>query len=122
MKKEIVVNAGFGETRAAIREDGRLVELFLERESHQLVVGNIYKGRVENVLPGMQAAFVNIGLDRNAFLYVDDALEHHNGSDGGVGRGAGQVHQGRAQRRRRNRRPGDQRPHRDERGAGRHPA
>src|SRR5690606_41862000 len=86
MKKEIVVNAGFGETRAAIREDGRLVELFLERENHQLVVGNIYKGRVENVLPGMQAAFVNIGLDRNAFLYVDDALEHHNGSDGGVGR------------------------------------
>src|SRR5690625_4917235 len=86
MKKEIVVNAGIGETRAAIREDRRLVELFLERENHQLVVGNIYKGRVENVLPGMQAAFVNIGLDRNAFLYVDDALEHRNGSDGGVGR------------------------------------
>lgn len=86
MKKEIVVNAGFGETRAAIREDRRLVELFLERENHQLVVGNIYKGRVENVLPGMQAAFVNIGLERNAFLYVDDALEHRNGSDGGVGR------------------------------------
>jgi len=87
MKKEIVVNAGIGETRAAIREDGRLVELFLERDSHQLVVGNIYKGRVENVLPGMQAAFVNIGLERNAFLYVDDALEHLNGSDGGIGRG-----------------------------------
>lgn len=86
MKKEIVVNAGFGETRAAIREDRRLVELFLERESHQLVVGNIYKGRVENVLPGMQAAFVNIGLERNAFLYVDDALESRNGTEGSVGR------------------------------------
>lgn len=86
MEKEIVVNAGFGETRAAIREDRRLVDLFLERENHQLVVGNIYKGRVENVLPGMQAAFVNIGLERNAFLYVDDALEHRNGTDGGVGR------------------------------------
>ena len=81
MKREIVVNASFGETRAAVLEDRRLVELFLEREAHRSVVGNIYKGRVENVLPGMQAAFVNIGLERNAFLYVDDALAHLNGSE-----------------------------------------
>ena len=57
---------------AAIREDGRLVELFLERDSHQLVVETFRRPR-GNVLPGMQAAFVNIGLERNAFLYVDDA-------------------------------------------------
>ncbi|OUN00532.1 MAG: ribonuclease G [Firmicutes bacterium ZCTH02-B6] len=81
MTREIVVNASFGETRAAVLEDRRLVELFLEREAHHSVAGNIYKGRVENVLPGMQAAFVNIGLERNAFLYVDDALAHLNGSD-----------------------------------------
>lgn len=83
MKREIVINAAFGETRAAVLEDRRLVELYVERESNQRVVGNIYMGRVENVLPGMQAAFVNIGLERNAFLYVDDALAYRNlnGSD-----------------------------------------
>ncbi|HET7560512.1 MAG TPA: Rne/Rng family ribonuclease [Limnochordia bacterium] len=74
MLREIVVNAGFGETRAAVLEDRRAVELYIEREDHQRVVGNIYLGRVENVLPGMQAAFVDIGLERNSFLYVDDAL------------------------------------------------
>lgn len=76
MRKEMFINSGFGETRAAIVENGRLVELYTERETHQRVAGNIYKGRVENVLPGMQAAFVNIGLERNAFLYVDDALSY----------------------------------------------
>src|SRR5690606_30006224 len=81
MTREIVVNAGFGETRAALLEDRRLVQLFMEREAHHSVAGNIYKGRVENVLPGMQAAFVNIGLERNAFLYIDDALAHLNGAD-----------------------------------------
>ncbi|HEX6971467.1 MAG TPA: ribonuclease E/G, partial [Limnochordia bacterium] len=82
MKKEIVVNVDHGETRAALLEDRRLVELYVEREDQQRVVGNIYKGRVENVLPGMQAAFVDIGLERNAFLYVDDALAHRNGHNG----------------------------------------
>lgn len=76
MKRELVVNVISSETRAALREDGRLVELFIERPSNERVAGNIYKGRVENVLPGMQAAFVNIGLERNAFLYVDDALSN----------------------------------------------
>lgn len=85
MDIEIIVSAGPGETRAAVLEDRRLVELFLERETSELVVGNIYKGRVENVLPGMQAAFVNIGLDRNAFLYVDDVIDRGNGADSGVG-------------------------------------
>src|SRR5690625_3896300 len=83
MAIEIVVSAGLGETRAALLEDGRLVELFLERDTSELVVGNIYKGRVENVLPGMQAAFVNIGLERNAFLYVDDVIGTQNGNESG---------------------------------------
>ncbi|MFO7245431.1 MAG: Rne/Rng family ribonuclease [Thermaerobacter sp.] len=73
MKKEILVSVEHDETRGAILEDGRLVDVFIERPLAQRVVGNIYKGRVENVLPGMQAAFVNIGLERNAFLHVDDA-------------------------------------------------
>src|SRR5690606_28425020 len=85
MKREIVINAGLGETRAALLEDRRLVEFYVERQEEQRVVGNIYKGRVENVLPGMQAAFVNIGLERNAFLYVDDALAYKNGSSNGDG-------------------------------------
>lgn len=83
MRREIVVNAGHGETRAAVLEDRRLAELYIERDEDERVVGNIYKGRVENVLPGMQAAFVNIGLERNAFLYVDDALAHYRNGIGG---------------------------------------
>lgn len=72
MSKEILVNVNRMETRAAVLEEGRLVELRVERESNQRVAGNIYKGRVMNVLPGMQAAFIDIGLEKNAFLYVDD--------------------------------------------------
>ncbi|NLS44461.1 MAG: Rne/Rng family ribonuclease [Firmicutes bacterium] len=75
MSKEIVVSIGPGETRAAVVENGRLEEVYIERSAHQRHVGNIYKGKVKNVLPGMQAAFVDIGLERNAFLYVDDALK-----------------------------------------------
>lgn len=73
MDREIVISAEGEEPRVAIVEDGQLVEIYIERPLTQRIVGNIYKGRVENVLPGMQAAFVNIGLDRNAFLFVDDA-------------------------------------------------
>jgi ribonuclease G len=62
-------------------EQGELVELFIERVQEQRLVGHIFKGRVSNVLPGMQAAFVNIGLLKNAFLYVDDALESVAGVD-----------------------------------------
>src|SRR5690554_1302046 len=92
MKREIVINAGLGETRAALLEDRRLVEFYVERQEDQRVVGNIYKGRVENVLPGMQAAFVNIGLERNAFLYVDDALAYHNESENGSHNGSHNGH------------------------------
>ena len=60
------------ETRIAILEDGVPVEVFIDRDEFPTVVGNIYKGRVTKVLPGMQAAFVDIGLERDAFLYVTD--------------------------------------------------
>jgi len=63
---------GERETRIAVTEDGKLVELHIEREER--VVGSLYKAKVANVLPGMDAAFVDIGLDRNAFLYVGDVI------------------------------------------------
>src|SRR5690606_17696116 len=78
MRREIIVNRGVGETRAALLEDRKLVELYYERDNGERVAGNIYKGRVQNVLPGMQAAFVDIGLERNAFLYIDDALSYRS--------------------------------------------
>jgi ribonuclease G len=74
MPKEILVSVETDETRVSLLEDGELSEVYIERPVSQRVAGSIYKGRVENVLPGMQAAFVDIGLERNAFLYVDDAL------------------------------------------------
>lgn len=74
MKKELLVAVTPPETRAAWMEDGRVVEVFHERRGHRPLVGNVYLGRVHRVLPGMQAAFVAIGLDRDAFLYVEDAL------------------------------------------------
>ncbi len=68
MKKEIYINESMGETRIAILEETQLVEVYVEKQEKQRMVGNIYKGKVENVLPGMQAAFVDIGYDINAFL------------------------------------------------------
>ena len=68
MKKEIFINESMGETRIAIQEDSQLVEVYIERQDKQRMVGNVYKGKVENVLPGMQAAFVDIGYEVNAFL------------------------------------------------------
>ena len=73
MRKELLVNATPPETRVALTEDGRVVEVLHERRGRQSLVGNVYLGRVHRVLPGMQAAFVSIGLDRDAFLYVEDA-------------------------------------------------
>ena len=72
MGKRIVVNAGLIETRLAVVDGGLLTELYVEREGRRSIVGNIYKGVVTNVLPGMQAAFVNIGLQKDAFLFVGD--------------------------------------------------
>ena len=95
MGKDIIVNCGRRETRAAFLEDRRVVEVYIERAGQQRVVGNIYKGKVENVLPGMSAAFVNIGLERNAFLYVDDARDYEKL----VANGKGKAKNGRSKAR-----------------------
>ncbi len=95
MSKEMIVSASGHETRVAILEEDQLVEVFIERERSRGVVGNVYKGRVSKVLPGMQSAFVNVGLERDAFLYVTDVIsgadalddeedgEKGNGKEGG---------------------------------------
>ena len=72
MAKRIVVNAGLIETRVAVQEGNLLTDLYLERSRHRSIVGSVYKGVVTNVLPGMQAAFVDIGLAKDAFLYAGD--------------------------------------------------
>jgi ribonuclease G len=72
VKREIVINASALEVRVAVLEDGSLTELYLERQQHRGLAGNIYKGKVTRVLPGMQAAFVDIGLEKAGFLHVSD--------------------------------------------------
>src|SRR5438132_7755121 len=74
MNKEMIISSTSHETRVAILEDDQVVEIFIEREQSRGVVGNIYKGRVSKVLPGMQSAFVDLGLERDAFLYVTDVI------------------------------------------------
>src|ERR1700744_5771733 len=81
MSKELIVSAGRHETRVAILEDDQVVELFHEREKEYSLAGSIHKGRVTRVLPGMQSAFVDIGLERDAFLYVSDFFEDHEEYD-----------------------------------------
>src|ERR1700722_7650196 len=79
MSKELVIAASPHETRVAVLEDGLLCEIYIEREKEFALVGSIYKGRVTRVLPGMQSAFVDIGLDSDAFLYVGDFLGNLEG-------------------------------------------
>jgi ribonuclease G len=74
MNKEMIISSGAHDTRVAILEDDQVVEIFIERENQRGVVGNIYKGRVSKVLPGMQSSFVDIGLERDAFLYVTEVV------------------------------------------------
>jgi Rne/Rng family ribonuclease len=74
MNKEMIISSGDHDTRVAILEDDQVVEVFIERERSRGVVGNIYKGRVSKVLPGMQSSFVDIGLERDAFLYVTEVV------------------------------------------------
>ena len=76
MSTELIINGSLPETRIALTENGEIQELLIERASGKGIVGNIYKGRVTRVLPGMQAAFVDIGLEKAAFLYVDDVFVH----------------------------------------------
>jgi ribonuclease G len=75
MTRDIIVSSTPHETKVALLEDGVVSELFVEREANRGIVGNIYKGRVTRVLPGMQSAFVELGLARDGFLYVDDVFE-----------------------------------------------
>ena len=75
MNKEMIISASGHETMAAILEDDDVVEIFVERDESRGVAGNIYKGRVSKVLPGMQAAFVHLGLERDGFLYVADVID-----------------------------------------------
>jgi ribonuclease G len=75
MSREIVINATKHESRIAVLDEGQVVELWVERTRQRTIVGNIYKGRVTKVLPGMQSAFVDLGLERDAFLYVSDVIE-----------------------------------------------
>jgi ribonuclease G len=74
MNKEMIISANDHDTRVAILEEDQVVEIFIERERQRGVVGNIYKGRVSKVLPGMQSSFVDIGLERDAFLYVSEVV------------------------------------------------
>src|SRR5687768_8897875 len=74
MNKEMIISSGDHDTRVAILEDDQVVEIFIERERSRGVVGNIYKGRVSKILPGMQSSFIDIGLERDAFLYVSEVV------------------------------------------------
>ena len=105
MNKEMIIASNGHETRVAILEDDLVAEIFVERERNRGVVGNVYKGRVSKVLPGMQSAFVDIGLERDGFLYVSDVIspadlfdDDDEDDEGGVnkrggGRGNGKPEQ-----------------------------
>src|SRR5471030_3203244 len=75
MNKEMIVSSNGHETMVAILEDDLVAEVFVERERHRGVVGNVYKGRVSKVLPGMQSSFIDLGLERDGFLYVADVID-----------------------------------------------
>src|SRR4029077_16954321 len=75
MTKEMIISTNGHETMVAILEDDLAAELFVERERHRGVVGNVYKGRVSKVLPGMQSSFIDVGLERDGFLYVADVVD-----------------------------------------------
>jgi ribonuclease G len=74
MAAELIINVTFNETRIAFLENGVLVEFFIERKNDKSIVGNIYKGKVARVVPGMDAAFLDVGLEKSAFLYVADVI------------------------------------------------
>src|ERR671911_2951308 len=75
MQKEMIVSSNGHETMVAILEDDLAAEIFVERERHRGVVGNVYKGRVSKILPGMQSSFIDLGLERDGFLYVADVID-----------------------------------------------
>src|SRR5210317_812463 len=81
LKEEILINVTPSEVRAALLENGILQEVHIERSARRGVISNVYKGRVSRVLPGMQAAFIDIGLQRTAFLHVSDIIRPQNGNE-----------------------------------------
>src|SRR5690349_15144098 len=81
MSKELVISSSRHETRVAMLDDDQVVEVFHQRENEYSLAGSIHKGRVTRVLPGMQSAFVDIGLERDAFLYVSDVFEDNEAYD-----------------------------------------
>src|SRR3954469_19063603 len=81
MKREILINATSRETRVAIIEDDQLVELLVDRPDARRMVGDIYYGRVDAVLPGIQAAFVDIGTEKSAFLHASDLVSASDDDD-----------------------------------------
>src|SRR5579885_2639057 len=81
MSKELVISSNRHETKLAILEDDQLVEVYFQRANEYSLAGSIHKGRVTRVLPGMQSAFVDLGLERDTFLYVSDFLEEHEDID-----------------------------------------
>src|SRR5438270_13347306 len=85
MTKEMIVSSNGHETMVAILEDDLVAEIFVERERHRGVVGNVYKGRVSKVLPGMQSSFIDLGLERDGFLYVADVLASVDDLESGEG-------------------------------------
>ena len=95
MAKEICISTTPHETRLAIIEDDQLTEIYYERENEYTLAGSIYKGKVTRVLPGMQSAFVDLGLERDAFLYVTDFLEEQEDTEDfeGVKQGGGEAKQ-----------------------------
>src|SRR4026209_38873 len=114
MNKEMTVSSNGHETMVAILEDDLVAEVFVERERHRGVVGNVYKGRVSKVLPGMQSSFIDLGLERDGFLYVADVIDtldefdKLSGDDDGEGAGSGNGsggggHKGRPERDRQDR-------------------
>jgi ribonuclease G len=112
MNKEMIVSSNGHETMVAILEDDLVAEIFVERERHRGVVGNVYKGRVSKVLPGMQSSFIDLGLERDGFLYVADVIDTlvefdklagDEDDEGGGANGSGGGHKGRPERDRQDR-------------------
>src|SRR5271154_2912530 len=81
MSKELVISANRHETRVALTEDDQLCEVYFQRSNEYSLAGSIHKGRVTRVLPGMQSAFVDLGLERDTFLYVSDFFEENEELD-----------------------------------------
>ena len=101
MKREILINVAHKETRVAILEDDLLVELLVDREGEERHLGDIYKGMVTAVLPGMQAAFVDIGMEKSGFLHVSDLADFYTSDDDEDDDGNGGRRSGRGRGRRR---------------------